>query len=128
MDRNLQGFFMEGNSSLGMKENIAGLVSYLGFWVTGIIFFVLEKQNRFVKFHAVQSLVTFASLFITLTIFNIFCRIPIIGIFFWILSFINYLAIFILWIAGMISSYQGKTVKFPLFGDIAESFINKNNP
>lgn len=44
------------------KENMKRLLCYLGFWVTGIIFLVIEKRDRLVRFHAMQSLVTFGVL------------------------------------------------------------------
>ena len=45
-----------------LKENVAGLICYAGFWVTGIIFLVIEKKNKTVRFHAMQSLVAFGIL------------------------------------------------------------------
>jgi len=45
-----------------MKENVAGLICYAGFWVTGIIFLIIEKKNKTVRFHAMQSLVVFGIL------------------------------------------------------------------
>lgn len=44
------------------KGNTRGLLCYLGFWVTGIIFLVIEKKDKFIRFHAMQSLVTFGIL------------------------------------------------------------------
>ena len=45
-----------GESSTGLKANIVGLLCYLGIWITGIIFLVIEKKSQFVRFHAAQSL------------------------------------------------------------------------
>ena len=56
-------------TSIGMEENIAGLLCYLLIWVTGIIFFFLEKENKTVKFHALQSILTFLPLNILIWIF-----------------------------------------------------------
>ena len=53
-----------------LKPNIAGLLCYLLFWVTGIIFLILEKKNQFVRFHAMQSIITFGALTIIAIIFN----------------------------------------------------------
>ena len=57
-------------SSTGLDENIAGLLSYAGLFVTGLVFFFMEKNSRFVKFHALQSTI----LFISLAIVNIMVR------------------------------------------------------
>ena len=44
------------------KGNTRGLLCYLGFWVTGIIFLVIEKKDKQIRWHAMQSLVTFGIL------------------------------------------------------------------
>lgn len=50
-----------------MKENIEGILCYFLTWITGLIFFVLETKNRFVRFHAMQSFLTFLVLSIVLS-------------------------------------------------------------
>ena len=52
----------EAKTSTGMNQNVAGLLCYLAGWITGLIFFLIEKENRFVRFHAMQSIITFGSL------------------------------------------------------------------
>ena len=46
-------------TSMNIEENIASMLCYIGVWVTGLIFYLLEKENKTVKFHAMQSLLTF---------------------------------------------------------------------
>lgn len=107
-------------SSLGLEENVAGLLCYLVTWITGLIFLLLEKESKFVRFHAMQSLVTFLSLMILVVV------LVFISIFVWpliILVWLIDIGIIILWILGMIKAYQGEMFKFPLFGDIAESLL-----
>ena len=69
-----------GTTSTGIQPNVAGLLSYLLGWVTGLIFFLIEKDNKFVRFHAMQSMIVFGGL----TIFNmVFSMIlSILGIYF----------------------------------------------
>ena len=67
-------------TSIGLQPNIAGLLCYVGFWITGIIFLVIEKKSQFVKFHAWQSIMTFAALNVA---YLIFFRIPVIG---WVIN------------------------------------------
>ena len=50
------------STSLGMRARTAGWLCYLFGWVTGLIFFLLERENRFVRFHAMQSLLFFGIL------------------------------------------------------------------
>jgi len=103
-----------GKTSLGMEANVAALLSYLLIFITGIIFYVLEKENKFVRFHAMQSIVVFGSLF-ALSImlqFAVFILWPLIAI-------LNIAGI-ILWVILMVKAYQGEYFKLPIAGDIAE--------
>ena len=50
-------------TSTGLSENVAGLLCYLLWWISGIIFILIEPKNRFVRFHAMQSLIALGSLF-----------------------------------------------------------------
>lgn len=107
-------------SSLGLEENVVGLLCYLVGWITGLIFLLLEKESKFVKFHAMQSLVTFLSLTVLAWVLSF------ISIFVWplvILVWLINIGMVILWIVGMIKAYQGEMFKFPVFGDIAESLL-----
>ena len=103
----------ENKSSINIDQNVAGLLCYLGWWITAIIFLVLEKENKFVRFHAMQSLITFGVLFIlSLALSWVFF----IGFILWGLSVI-------LWVILMYKAYQGETYKLPVIGDIAEKQI-----
>ena len=75
---------------------------------------MLEKDNKFVRFHTVQSIIVFGAYTVITTIFS---WIPIIGgIVNWVLG----VAAFILWIVLMVKAYQGQMYKLPISGDIAE--------
>ena len=52
----------KGSSSTSLKPNTASLLCYVGFWVTGIIFLIIERKNKLVRFHAMHSLVIFGIL------------------------------------------------------------------
>ncbi len=97
-------------SSTGLDENVAGFLCYLFGFVTGIVFLVVEKESRFVKFHAMQSTITFLSLFVILLIFG---WVPVIGTFLFIFTFI-------LWLVLMIKALQGKKYLLPIVGKMAE--------
>lgn len=101
-------------SSTGLDENVAGLICYLGTIVTGIIFFLIEKDSRFVRFHALQSLIAFGALGV---LWMILSRIPFLG---WIFSIMIWLVYVALWIIMMYKAYQGEMFKLPIVGDIAE--------
>jgi uncharacterized membrane protein len=103
-----------GKTSTGLQQNVAGLLCYVVGWITGIIFLLLEKDNQFVRFHAVQSIIVFGAF----TVADIVLRfIPIIG---WVLGWILGVLAFILWIVLMVKAYQGQQYKVPIAGNIAE--------
>ena len=103
-----------GKSSLGLDANVAACLSYVFGLITGIIFYVLEKENKFVKFHAMQSIVVFGAVFVLGIILPF---IPVVG---WILLPIVYIGSVVLWILLMVKAYQGETFKLPIAGDVAE--------
>jgi len=51
----------EKKSSTGLESNVAGLLSYLVGWITGLIFFLIEQEDEFVRFHAMQSIIVFGA-------------------------------------------------------------------
>jgi uncharacterized membrane protein len=104
-------------TSLGLNENTEALLAYLLTWLTGIIFYLLEKKSKFVKFHALQSTITFLALQIVGMFFSL---IPIFGIF---LAGIVGLITVIAWIVCMIKAYQGEWFKLPVAGELAEKKI-----
>ncbi len=108
----------QGKSSLGMDANLAAVLSYLLGIISGLIFYILEKENKYVKFHAMQSILVSAFLFILSTILVI----TVVGVF---LVPIVQLVGFILWILLMVKAYQGEYFKLPFLGDIAEKNANK---
>ncbi|MFA5361742.1 MAG: DUF4870 domain-containing protein [Candidatus Omnitrophota bacterium] len=103
-----------GKSSLGMDANVAALLSYLLGFITGIIFYVLEKENKFVRFHAMQSIIVFGFLFVVGMVAFV---VPFIGPF---ISVLANLAGLVLWVILTIKAYQGEKFKLPVAGDIAE--------
>ncbi len=104
-------------TSTGLEENVAGLLCYVLGWISGLVFILIEKDNKFVRFHALQSIIVFG--FITIASF-ILGFIPLLG---YILSVLLSLLAFVLWIVLMIKAYQGNKYKIPWAGDIAEKQI-----
>jgi uncharacterized membrane protein len=104
-------------NSTGLQPNVAGLLCYLVGFVTGIVFLIIEKENKFVRFHAMQSVILFGFLFVLQIVLSF---IPFIG---WILMPIVGIAGLILWILLMFKAYNGETYKLPVVGDMAEKQI-----
>ncbi len=106
------------NTSLDMRARTAGWLCYLFGWVTGLIFFLLERENRFVRFHAMQSILFFGILNILEWVFS---NLP----FFGPIGGAIGLVMFIGWIVMMVKAHWGEYYKLPLFGDLAERLIGQ---
>jgi uncharacterized membrane protein len=108
-----------GPSSIGIDPNIAGAISY--FWIIGLIFFLIEKQNRFVRFHALQGLLYGIAFAIVSIVLGFIPYVWYLGDLFWLL-----------WIVGAIyaavQAYNGKWFKLPVVGDIAYNNAMSWNP
>jgi uncharacterized membrane protein len=109
----------EKNTVLGIDQNLEALLCYVLGWITGIVFLFMEKENEYVRFHAMQSLVTFLALFIITIVIG---WIPILG---WIISFLISILGLILWLLLMFKAYQGELYKLPYAGDFAEEQLSK---
>jgi uncharacterized membrane protein len=109
---------VKDKTSVGLESNVASLLCYLFGWITGIIFFILEKENKLVRFHALQSIIIFGILTIASGLLG---WIPIFGGFF---SAVIGITAFVLWIVLMVKAYQGEKYKIPLAGDFAEKQVS----
>jgi len=98
----------------GLSENIAGAVAYFLGFVTGIVLLLIEKENKFVRFHAAQSTVAFGVLFILSIILGF---IPIIG---WLIALFLPLIGFVLWLYLMFMAYKGNMYRLPVLADYAD--------
>ncbi len=107
-------------TSIGLTENVAGLLCYVLGWISGLIFLLIEQENKFVRFHAVQSIVTFGSITIVSIALSIIGLIPYLGVVFDIANWILGLLAFVLWIVLMVKAVQGTKYKLPWAGDFAE--------
>jgi len=106
-----------GKTTIGMQPNLAAMLSYLLGFISGIVFYVLEKDNKFVRFHAMQSIIAFGFLFVLGAFLGFM---PIIG---WVLRYMLVILEFVLWIILMVKAYNGELFKLPVAGDIAEKNI-----
>ena len=118
----------------GMEENVAGLLSYIFGWITGLIFLLIDKRP-FVKFHAAQSIalnIAFFAIwivfwflaiilgFITTLIFHF----PIGFLMAFLLPVIA-IAFFILFIFCMVKAYQHEKFKVPIIGNMVEKMVGQ---
>lgn len=127
-----------GTSSTGLQPNIAALLSYVWIPVTSIVFYLIEKNNNFVRFHAVQSLLYGISIIVMSIVLMIVLMVTtgvlaavsdtlggifaLVSFFIWIALF---LALFAGWLFLMFKAYQGQMFKLPIIGNLAEKFAAK---
>ena len=112
-------------TSTGVDPQVASMLCYAAWWVTGLLFLFLERQHRGVRFHAAQSLVVFGglsllmaclgaasamSLFVAPSLFQALLS----------LNSLIWLACVILWAVLMVQTLRGETVRVPLVADLAD--------
>jgi uncharacterized membrane protein len=114
-----------GPTTINMEPNVAAGLSYLGTWVTGLIFILIEKQNRFVRFHAMQSILAFATLTVlSIVVSVITAALSFVSVIGCVLTPLVSLAWLAVWLICMINGFQGKYFKLPIIGDYAERWAN----
>jgi len=115
-----------GRRTSGLEPNIAAVLSYLVMIppITPVIMLLLEKEDRYVRFHALQGLLL--GLFAFLGILGLEMVAQAIGfvsrpleIILNIAIFLSGSGMFLLWIYLLIRAYQAKSVKVPIIGDEA---------
>ena len=127
-----------GKSSTGLDENLAALLSYVFGWISGLIFFLMEKDSRLVRFHAMQSILLGAAALVIFVVFWIVAVVSslvvgyisgILGGIVWLIMVLVGaalgLAIFVAAIISLIKAYQGQFFKLPVIGNYAEKFSTK---
>ncbi len=132
-----------GKSALGLDGNVAAALGYpIG--IIAIISLIMEKENRFVKFHALQSILLHVAIVVVgIALGIIFMILGIvlgvaaaaaqssavggIGGIFGLLSMLIWLVIIVAYVGGLImgavKSYQGEMFKMPILGNMAEKWV-----
>lgn len=107
-------------STFGLEKKVACSLTYVLGWVSGLIFFLSEKEDKEVRFHAMQSIIFFGGLHIIQIFLG---RIPFVG---WSLLPLLGLLTFVVWLVLIIKTYQGEHFKLPFVGEVAEKQANKS--
>ncbi len=114
-----------------MAENVAATLCYALGWITGLIFYLIDKRP-YVRFHAAQSIVVFGGLHILSIVLGMFF-----GASMWmggwgeftfglLLFHVIELAGFILWILLMVKAHKGERFRVPVAADLSESIFGKS--
>jgi uncharacterized membrane protein len=124
----------KGKTQLGLDANLGAALGYpIG--ILAIILFIMEKENRFARFHALQSLLYHVAAVIVLIALMVvgaiigfilaMVHLGILGLLFWLLYLIAFVAYFGGLILAAIKAYNGQWFKLPLIGGITEKILNK---
>ncbi len=104
-------------SGTGLKKETAAALSYVFGFISGFVFLLLEK-DPFVRFHAMQSVVTSVIFFVLNILFGITIILsPVSGLL--------TIAWFILWLIMIYNASQGKIWEAPFFGKYVHQFLGK---
>ncbi|AUX09391.1 hypothetical protein AArcSl_1763 [Halalkaliarchaeum desulfuricum] len=120
----------EGASGTGLDSNVAGALSYLLGPITGILFYLVEDDDEFVRFHGAQSTIVFGGLFVLsigmTVLLTVLAVIPVVG---WIagalLGIVSILlapVAFVAWLFLMYKAYQGSEYSVPIAGPYARKY------
>ena len=120
-----------GTSTLNGANTAAGM-SYLFGWVSGLIVYFNERHNRYVRFHAVQSILWTGLLTIVSVVLYIAYQIfgdiataahqPWVAHVFQPLVFLGYLGVIGLWLWPMVAAWNGHYLRLPIIGEYAERY------
>ncbi len=104
-------------TAIGLNENLVGALAYLFGFVTGFLLLIVEKENHFVRFHALQSILLSITFF---TVFTVLGMLPVVG---WLSGVILSPIGLVLWIILMLNASNGKYSKVYMIGQFAEKHL-----
>jgi uncharacterized membrane protein len=118
------------SSTTGIDARLASVLCYSLWWVTGLLFLILERRDRFVRFHAAQSLVLFGGLSLVLAAIGAFSAVALVlsnqmyqivqaaGNLIWV-------AAAAVWLVLVLKAWRGETWRVPLFAALADAIVEK---
>src|SRR4029453_9224462 len=115
-------------SSTGLDANIAGALSYFFGLLSGAVFFAIETDSRFVKFHAMQSMLASVAAIVIWIVYmvlaSILVYIPVLG---WLVMLLLWAGLALgmlgVWVYSIFKAFQGERFKLPYIGEVAEKQV-----
>ena len=119
---------LTGPTSTGVEPRLSALLSYSAWWVSGLVFLIIEQQHRAVRFHAAQSLVLFGglSLLIGLLSAGSVGMLVVSAAAFQaarLLVYVVWIGAVVLWMVLMLKTLKGETWRVPLASDLADRLV-----
>lgn len=117
-----------GGGSTGIDPKLAGLLSYLFMPLVGIIFYLMEKEDKFIRFHALRSyalgvagfVISVAIIIISAILGAISGALVCLTTLLWPIFLLLWLVVAIMM---MVKAYQGEMYKLPVLGDMVEKYV-----
>ena len=115
---------LTGPTSTGVDPRLSALLCYLAWWVSGLVFLVIEQEHRVVRFHAAQSVVLFGGL----SLLILLMAMASLGMLFispaafqtiYMLSWLLSLGAVGLWLFVMLKVFRGESWRVPYAGNLA---------
>ncbi|HTM02436.1 MAG TPA: DUF4870 domain-containing protein [Vicinamibacterales bacterium] len=115
-------------TSTGLPPRTAAALAYGAWWITGLIFWLLERDDRFVRFHAAQSITAFGILAALIAGFTAVAGaslsflpeafLPLLGA-----ALVTWVAALVLWMVAMWKAANGNAWRIPLAADLADRLV-----
>ncbi len=108
--------------------SLAAILCYSIGWLTGLLFLLFVRENRFVRFHALQSLIFFGGVnlvdiaLIRIGGLHIHYLSVFIVLFFMLLNFVAFVG----WLVAIIQASRGQYYRLPFVGNLVAGYINRN--
>ncbi len=102
------------------------MLAYLFSWIGGLVILSIEKENRMVRFHAMQSILLGITVTVALIVLSIFGVVPFVGwLFSMLLTPIISLAYLVLTIVLIIAALNDRKARVPVIADLADDLLTK---
>ena len=116
---------MSERTSTGIDAPLASVLCYAGWWLTGLVFLVVERHHRGVRFHAAQSVVLFGALSLAMMTLGSASVVALLvpGPAFQLLQGVSnliWLGAVLLWVALLVKTFRGETWRVPLASGVAD--------
>ena len=109
----------------GNRNLVAALSYFLGF-ITGVVILLVEKDDKFIRFHAMQSTLVFGVIFVADIILGaVIGAVPILNLINSLFNTLVFIVALIVWIVSMLKAFQGQMFKWPVVGNFAERQIGR---
>ena len=121
---------LTGPTSTGVDARLSALLCYLAWWVSGVVFLVIEQEHRAVRFHAAQSVVLFGGLSAVIVLLTVT---SLAGLFIspaifqavWMFSYLVWFVAVLLWLVVLLKTFRGESWWVPFAGDLAARIASR---